>query len=98
MVVSKPDTALKVIAGFSVVVPTLPSIIEAGILTDTVGIASSLVIVPIAVAVASVAPVGALNVMVSVSSASYVFSPVTGTSIVPLVAPAAMVNVPEVAV
>ena len=59
---------------------------------------SSFVMVPVPVAVAIVASVGADNVTVNVSSASYSVSPTTGTVIVPVVAPTAIVRVPLVVV
>ena len=76
--------------------PLLPSAFDA-LAIDTVGAtttASSLVMVPVAVAVPSLAPEGAESVTVNVSSGSTVASPVTATLIVLDVSPAANVKVP----
>ena len=59
---------------------------------------SSVVIVPVAVARAMVAPDGLDNVTVSVSVGSTVASPVTATVTVCEITPGAKVSVPEAAV
>ena len=59
---------------------------------------SSLVMVAVAVALETVAPVGLERVTVKVSLGSTVVSPVTLTATVWRVTPAANVTVPEVAV
>ena len=66
------------------------------LLIASVGARSSFVIVPVPVAVAIVALVGPDNVTVNVSFASYSVSPTTGTVIVPVVAPTAIVRIPLV--
>ena len=73
----------------------------AALAIDTVGVTtavSSLVMVPVAVAVPRVAPDGVDNVTVNVSVGSTVVSPVTATLRVWEVTPAAKVRVPEFAV
>ena len=76
--------------------PLLPSD-TLGLLIDSDGGSSSSVIVPTPVAVAdSVALVGPLRAIRTVSSASSSVSPVTDTRIVPVVSPAAIVSVPAV--
>ena len=76
-------------------VPGAPSA-TLGLLMDTVGASSSSVMVPVPVAVARVAFTGALRVTITASSASSAVSPVTVTSIVCVVVPAAKVSVPAV--
>ena len=63
---------------------------------ESVGGSSSSVIVPVPVAVPMVAYAALLNVTTTVSSASSVVSPVTDTSKLRLVVPAANVSVPPV--
>ena len=84
----------------ALVLPELPSLTVA-LAIDTVGavlLASSLVMVPVAVAVPSVAPLGLVSFTVKVSFGSTTASPVTATLTVCEVTPGAKVKVPEVAV
>ena len=69
--------------------------------TETVGAVtatSSLVMVPVAVAVPRVAPTGLVRVTVKASVGSAVVSPVTATATVWVVTPGAKVRVPVLAV
>ena len=77
------------------VVPLSPSV-TLGESIDSVGAPSSSMIVPVPVAVAIVAPVAPLRVTTTVSTDSSSVSPVTDTSKVRLVVPAAKVSVPAV--
>ena len=83
-------------------VPLLPSVIELSAI-DSVGNggggATSLsMIVPVAAAVAMVAPDAPASLTEKVSLASTTVSPITGMVIVLLVSPAAKVSVPVLAV
>ena len=84
----------------AVTVVTLPAPLSSMRADDStslaVGVASSSVIVPVPVAVPSVALFGLLSVTLTVSSGSSTSSPVTVTRTVLLVSPAAKVNVPAV--
>ena len=84
----------------AVTVVTLPAPLSSMRADDStslaVGVASSSVIVPVPVAVPSVALFGLLSVTLTVSSVSSTSSPVTVTRTVLLVSPAAKVNVPAV--
>ena len=75
--------------------PLSPSV-TLGESIETVGAPSSSVIVPVPVAVPVVAFAALLNVTTTVSSASSAVSPVTDTSKLRLVVPAANVSVPPV--
>ena len=80
----------------ALVVPLLPSATDTSLI-DSVA-ASSFVIVPWPWASAIVAPDGLERFTTNVSFASTVVSPLTDTSIVWLVVPAAKVSVPDAAV
>ena len=84
---------VKVIA----VVPVLPSVIDAGAI-DTAGGASSSTIVPVTLAVPSVAFTAFESATVNVSLPSASRSPATSTENVALVEPAGIVTVPDLAV
>ena len=75
--------------------PLSPSV-TLGESIDSVGASSSSVIVPVPVAVEIVASVALLRVTTMVSLTSSIASPVTDTSKVWLVVPAAKVSVPPV--
>ena len=75
------------------VVPSAPSA-TVGESIDKLGMPSSSVIVPVPSAVEIVALVGELKVTTIVSLDSSVVSPVTETSMFPLVSPGANVSVP----
>ena len=96
IVVASLDAPLSV----AVTVVTLPAPLSSMRADDStslaVGVASSSVIVPVPVAVPSVALFGLLSVTLTVSSVSSTSSPVTVTRTVLLVSPAAKVNVPAV--
>ena len=79
----------------SVAEPLFPSA-TLGESIDSVGVPSSSVIVPVPLAVEIVAFVGLLRVTTTVSFDSSSVSPVTDTSKVRLVVPAAKVSVPPV--
>ena len=81
----------------AVVVPVLPSV-TVTLLIDRVSTPSSFTIVPRPWPSRIVALPGLDRFTTNVSSGSTVVSPMTGTVIVPVVAPAAMVSVPLVAV
>ena len=78
-----------------VAVPLSPSVML-GASMDSVGASSSSLTVPVPAASPRVALTGPLNVTATVSSASSVASPVTVTSRVRVVVPAAKVSVPAV--
>ena len=90
-----PLAGLRVAVKVRFVEPLSPSVTLAAA-TDTVGGSSSSVIVPVPVAVEIAAPDASLRVTRMVSSTSSVVSPVTETSKVWLVVPAAKVSVPPV--
>ena len=97
---AKPTVTCRPLAAFSVTeklmvtVPLSPSVTLAEPI-ETVGNASSSVIVPVPVPVKMVAFVGLLSFTLTVSSASSSVSPLTVTAMLLLVSPAAKVKVPE---
>ena len=80
----------------TVATPPLSEIDEDDKISETVGVPSSSVIVPVPMPVAILALFALLNVMITVSFDSLSASPVTDTSMFLLVCPAVKVNVPEV--
>ena len=94
-VICFPLSALSVTVNVKSFDPLFPSV-TLGELIETVGAPSSSVIVPVPVAVPIVAFPALLSVATTVSSASSSVSPVTDTSKVWLVVPAANVSVPPV--
>ena len=83
----------------ALVVPLLPSVsVTSEMLSPGAVTPSSLVMVPVALAWASVAPVGLVRVTVKVSLGSTTVSPRTLTATVWEVVPAAKVRVPVAAV
>ena len=92
--IAAPLGALRVTGKLRVVEAPWPSVTVAEPM-ETVGAPSSLVIVPVPVAVPSVAFVGSLNCTGIVSSASASVSPRTETVTVFVVSPAAKVSVPS---
>ena len=90
-----PLAGLRVTVNVRFVEPLSPSVTR-GELTDSVGIPSLSVIVPVPLTVEIVAFVAPLRVTTTVSFASSSVSPVTDTSKVWLVVPAVKVSVPPV--
>ena len=90
-----PLAALKLTVKRKVAGAPVPSA-TLGLSIDTVGASSSSVMVPVPAASPRVALTGALKAMAMVSSASSAASPVTETSKVCVVVPAAKVSVPAV--
>ena len=88
-----PLAALSVTVNVNAADPPFPSI-TLGDEIDSIGAASSSVIVPVPLPVASVAFVGLLSFTATVSSDSSLVSPVTDTMRLRLVTPAAKVSVP----
>ena len=96
-VTSRPEAALRVTVYVSAAEPLSPSV-TLGSLIDSVGVASLSVIVPVPVpaVVETAAFTGSFSRTFTVSFASSRTSPVTATSKVWLVVPAAKVSVPAV--